>query len=124
MANPTGGPSADANATHASFFSERCFWDKLAKFGLTAGRELVVKVLTLYYAALDPDTPTWAKAIIVGALGYFIMPLDAIPDIIPIAGFSDDLASVAMAMGTVLPYIKTEHAEKARSLLGRWFPTT
>jgi uncharacterized membrane protein YkvA (DUF1232 family) len=55
------------------------------------GREVIEKALWLYYAAQQPNTPLWAKTAIYGALGYFISPIDAIPDITPVIGYADDL---------------------------------
>lgn len=60
-----------------------------------AGRKVIDKVLRLYYALQDKDTPIWAKSIIVGALAYFISPLDAIPDITPVVGYVDDWGAIS-----------------------------
>ena len=68
----------------------------------------------LYYCCLDGDTPVWAKTVIVSALGYFITPLDAIPDLMPGVGFADDLGAVALAMATVLAHVKPEHTAARR----------
>jgi uncharacterized membrane protein YkvA (DUF1232 family) len=65
----------------------------------------------------DPDTPMAAKGLIYGALGYFIMPLDAIPDITPIVGFSDDLTALATAITMVAMSIKDKHREEAEEKL-------
>ena len=102
-------------------FSEPSLWTKLGKYAVTAGKQVVEKVLTLYYCMLDRDTPAWAKAVIVGALGYFIMPLDAIPDLTPVAGYADDLGALAAAAGMVAIHIKPEHHKKAKEKLKQWF---
>ncbi len=102
-------------------YSETGLWDKLAKFAKSAGREVVEKALILFYAASDPDTPKKAKTIIFSALGYFILPLDAIPDITPILGFSDDLGALALALATVAAHIKPEHREAAKKKAIQWF---
>ena len=62
-------------------FSENRFWDKLKKYALLAGTEVVEKALLLYYAMQEEKAPAWAKATIAAALGYFIVPLDAIADL-------------------------------------------
>lgn len=93
--------------------SEESFWRKVTDFAKTAGKEVIVTALTSYYCAMDPDTPATAKAIIVGALGYFILPLDAIPDPTPVVGFSDDLGALVMAVTLVAAHIKPEHRKKA-----------
>jgi len=112
-------PSADHQ--FAPQFSDQNFWDKVLKYGKVAGAEVVQKALELYYAAQDPRTPTWAKTVIIGALGYFITPLDALPDVAPLVGFTDDLGVLAMAMATVATYITPEIRERARAKLKEWF---
>ncbi|MDF0535035.1 DUF1232 domain-containing protein [Shewanella yunxiaonensis] len=102
-------------------YSEQGFWDKLKGFAVKAGREVVENALLLYYAAQRNDTPKWAKTAIFGALAYFISPLDAIPDLTPIVGFSDDLGALAAAMAMVSMYIDDSVREEASSTLKRWF---
>ncbi len=102
-------------------FSDNKFWKKLKKFASAAGKQLVEKVLVLYYCLRDEDTPARAKAVIIGALGYFIVPLDAIADITPLIGFSDDLGAITAALGMVAAYIKPEHIKKAKEKLALWF---
>ena len=102
-------------------YSEDSFWEKVKNFALKAGKEVIEKVLILYYCLQDPDTPAWAKAAIIAALGYFISPIDAIPDLIPVVGFADDLGVLVAAMATVAVYIKEEHKEKAREKMKIWF---
>ena len=102
-------------------YSEKGFWEKLRGYALAAGREVVERALMLYYAAQNPETPAWAKSVIYGALAYFILPLDAIPDTIPLAGYSDDLGALALALTTVAAYVTPEVKEKARAKLRDWF---
>ena len=90
------------------------------KYAKSAGEEVLETALKLYYAATDPDTPTWARTTMFAALGYFIAPLDAIPDAIPAAGFSDDLGVLVAAAATVAANLKEEHSEKARETLKKW----
>ena len=73
-----------------------------------AGNPVIVRALVLYYCREDPDTPKWACLIIKGALVYFVMPIDAIPDFIPFTGFADDLAVLVLAMALVVIHIKPE----------------
>lgn len=105
----------------ADHYSDDDFWQKIKKFALKAGKEVIEKALWLYYAAQRPETPTWAKTIIFGALAYFILPLDAIPDVIPVAGYGDDLGALAAAIGMVSMYITAEIKEQAAQKLQRWF---
>ncbi len=102
-------------------YSEDGFWEKLKNFAVKAGSEIVEKALWLYYAAQDPATPAWAKTVIYGALGYFILPLDAIPDMLPGAGFSDDLGALAAAVATVAAYINDDVKAKAAKKMKDWF---
>lgn len=106
---------------YAERYGERLFRGKLRRFAQAAGRELVERALVLYYCLRDPDTPAWAKRVVAGALGYFVVPLDAIPDLTPVVGFSDDLGAIAAALATVALYVKKEHRARARSALARWF---
>jgi len=102
-------------------YSEESFWQKVTKYAKIAGKEVCEKALSLYYALGDKDTPLWAKSIIVGALAYFIMPFDAIPDAIPVAGYTDDLGVLAAAFAAVAVHIKSKHTEAAREKIKQWF---
>ena len=102
-------------------YSDESFWQKVKKYAKRAGEEVIEKALQLYYAAQDPDTPVWAKTVIYGALAYFIMPVDAIPDAIPVAGFTDDLGALAAALSTVAKFITPEIEKQARAKLRDWF---
>lgn len=102
-------------------YSEENFWKKVKKYAKVAGSEVIDKALRLYYAMMDKDTPAWAKSIIVGALAYFILPLDAIPDLIPVAGYADDLGAIAAALAMVSVHIKEEHIAAAKEKVEQWF---
>jgi len=69
------------------------------------GTRLVSTVLQLFYLAKSKDVPLWVKGTVIAALGYFIVVLDAIPDVTPIVGFVDDLGVLASALAVVAPYI-------------------
>jgi uncharacterized membrane protein YkvA (DUF1232 family) len=102
-------------------FSENGFWNKLKKYAKTAGREVVEKALLLYYAAQEEKAPRWAKATIAGALGYFIVPLDAIADITPAVGYADDLGVLALAIAAVATYINDDVRSKTAARIASWF---
>lgn len=102
-------------------YSENSFWDKVKKYAKVIGRPVLEKALQLYYAARAPETPTWAKTTIYSALAYFIWPLDAIPDAIPVVGYSDDLGVLAAALITVTTYVTPEIKEMASDKLKGWF---
>jgi uncharacterized membrane protein YkvA (DUF1232 family) len=107
-------------ADHSERYSESSFWRKTARVGRRAGREVLEKSLWLYFAMQKQDCPAWAKTAIVGALGYFILPIDAIPDFIPLLGFTDDLGVLAGAVATVAKQIDGEVKEKAEAKLKAW----
>jgi len=106
---------------HGNDFSNAGFWNKLLKFAKSAGKEVVEKALLLYFALQAPGTPAWAKTAIVGALGYFISPIDAIPDLTPVVGYSDDLGVLAIALSAVAKHITAEVKSQASSKLAEWF---
>lgn len=105
----------------AKAFSENGFWDKAKQYARVAGEAVLEPALKLYYSAQDPDTPAWARSTVYASLGYFITPLDAIPDLSPLIGYSDDLGVLVAATAAIAAYIKQEHADKARAKLDQWF---
>ena len=95
-------------------YSEESFWDKITGTIKSAGSELIFKALQLFYAMQNPECPIAIKAAIIAALGYFISPIDAIPDVIPFVGFADDLAAVGAALAMANMYINNEVIQKAK----------
>ena len=79
-------------AGYAGNYSDESFNHKVKRFGKKMGGKLLFNVYVLYYVLKSKDVPIKVKAEIIGALGYVIVPLDLIPDFIPVAGFADDLA--------------------------------
>lgn len=106
---------------YAKKYSESSFWEKIANHAKQAGREVVEKSLCIYYVTKKPDTPQWAKATAYGALGYFISPVDAIPDLTPFIGYSDDLGVLALSIATLAWYIDDDVKNKARQKTIEWF---
>jgi uncharacterized membrane protein YkvA (DUF1232 family) len=102
-------------------YSEESFWEKIKKFGKKAGYKVVYAALLLFYCLKDGNVPAWAKTVIIGSLAYFIVPVDAIPDLVPVAGFSDDLGSLVAALGIVAVYINEAIRQKAKAKLSEWF---
>ena len=102
-------------------YSEAGFWQKLNTFARKAGHNLVEKSLQLYYAAESPDTPTWARGVIFGALAYFVAPIDAIPDVTPGIGFADDLCVLIGAVSAVAAHITPEVKDQADKKMAKWF---
>ena len=100
--------------------SENSFWNKIKTVFKSAGREVIEKALWLYYAAQDPKVPLAAKTTIYTALAYFILPVDLIPDFLPM-GYTDDLGVLIAAVSTVSMYITEDVKQKANDTLRQWF---
>ena len=79
-------------------------------------KTLLQKGILLYVVLLDGDTPKWVKAIATAALAYLINPVDAIPDAIPVVGYSDDLAVIIAALASIKENIKAHHHEQATDI--------
>lgn len=101
-------------------YSDKSFWAKSKKAAKTAGAEVTRKALWLFYAAQAKGTPAWAKTVIYGALAYFILPIDAVPDVIPVAGYTDDLGAIAAALTTVSMYVDKDVKAQAEEKMKDW----
>ena len=95
----------------------RKFWRKLLREA--ANIPFLEEVLTAHYCAFDRHTPVYVKAVLVGAIVYFVVPDDLIPDYIPVIGYADDAAVIAGALKIMSSHIKPEHREAARRMLAR-----
>ena len=113
--------SAERAGEYAAEYDEASFRDKLRTAARNAGSAVVERALALRYVAVSAETPAWARECAHAALGYFIVPLDAIPDAAP-AGFCDDLAVLATALRAVAAYVtpalRARAARKARKVCG------
>lgn len=112
---------ADEPQDYAAKYSDDGFWQKLRSYALKAGAQAVEKALWLYYVLQKPNLPGWARATVIGALGYFIFPADAIPDFVPAVGYADDLGVLAAAVAAVAVHIDEEVRRKAREKMRQWF---
>ena len=92
-------------------------WPKLRR--AAAQIPFAADVLAIWYCARDPQTPTSAKAMIMAALAYFVLPVDAIPDFLPVIGYTDDAAVIAAVLAIVGRNLKPRHREAAKEALGR-----
>lgn len=106
---------------YESNYSEGAFWEKVKKIASRAGVKTVYYALVLYYTLTDPATPSRYKAVIMGALGYFILPFDLLPDLLPFAGLADDWAALVAAVAYVASAITPSIKEKARAKVNSWF---
>ena len=107
--------------SYANKFSPSDFVDKVARVAKRAGAKLVYAALILYYSLQSDKVSTTDKALIVGALGYMISPLDAVPDAIPIIGLTDDLTVLVFVLKKVWGNVEDEIKDKARQRLTKWF---
>ncbi|NLM52642.1 MAG: DUF1232 domain-containing protein [Firmicutes bacterium] len=102
-------------------YSEAKFWQKVKKFCATAGVKVVYAALLLFYTLQESSVPKKVKATIIGALGYFISPFDALIDLTPIVGYTDDLGVLLLALGVAALYINDHVKAKARKKLCELF---
>ena len=107
--------------SYQSNYSESGLWKKVKSVAKKAGIKTIYMVLLLHYVLKSPDVPLEDKAKIYGALGYFILPIDLIPDFIPVVGYSDDVAALAFALHAVWKNVKPEIKEQAQRKLREWF---
>jgi len=106
--------TSDYLVKHPKEYSEKNFWNKIKKVATNVGGKVIYATLLLYYTMQKPSVPPWAKTVIVGALGYFILPFDAIPDLVPVGGYVDDLGALAIALSSVAIHIDKDVKIKAR----------
>ena len=102
-------------------YSEEGLWDKVTDKVQAAGIGLIYKALQLYYAAQNPACPAKVKAGIYAALGYFILPLDIIPDFTPVVGYSDDVLAVGGALMMAQMYIDDSVQRQAKDRIQSLF---
>jgi uncharacterized membrane protein YkvA (DUF1232 family) len=93
------------------------FWPKLKRVARRV--PFVDELLAAYYCTIDPKTPLQAKAILMGALAYFVLPVDVIPDFIIGFGYTDDATVLYAAIRSVARYVTEDHRAKARETLKR-----
>lgn len=114
--------TSNENSQYEKSYSEGALWDKIVKFASVAGIKAIYAVLLLFYTLKKPNIPTKLKSIILGALGYFIVPFDIVPDFIPVAGYGDDIGVVIAALIAISFFIDDDTRAKAKAKLSEWFP--
>ncbi|KEK25415.1 YkvA family protein [Bacillus gaemokensis] len=102
-------------------FSVEAFWTKVKQVAKQAGQSVIYASLLLFYVIQRPDVPKRVKATIIGALAYFIAPIDAIPDFIAGIGYTDDLGALTAALLQASMYVNEDVKEKAQVKLADWF---
>ncbi len=95
----------------------RAFWPKAKR--VAAKLPFAQDLLAAYYCAFDHSTPLQVKAALLGALAYFVLPADAMPDILPLLGYTDDALVLVTALRMVSGHVRDEHREAARQALAR-----
>ncbi len=107
--------------SYSNKFTASDFIEKISRIAKRAGAKLVYAAFILYYTLQSEKISVKDKAIIIGALGYLISPLDVIPDAIPIAGLGDDLAVLVYVLNKVWGNVSEDVKEKAKAKLHKWF---
>ena len=108
----------DAEVIDSSVIDESIFRKVLLK----AGRTIAKPALEAFEMILDPLTPPQARVSLIAALTYLIMPIDLMPDFIPVAGFSDDLVAITAVISLWNQYMSPSIRDRARRKLDEWFP--
>jgi uncharacterized membrane protein YkvA (DUF1232 family) len=108
---------ADGDVARQQERVRRGFWSKAKR--VAAKLPFAEDLLTAYYCAFDRETPREVQAALIGALAYFVLPFDIIPDMLPVLGYTDDAAVLATAIRLVAKHIRPEHRAAARRALAR-----
>ena len=105
-------------------YSDATFGEKLKHVAKVAGKKVIYLALLLHYMLKSDTVPLKAKLILSAALGYFILPIDFIPDFAPLVGFTDDLGVLALIIRQMAVYVTPEIRTQAREHLRKWFGET
>ena len=95
-------------------YDEDGFWHKVRRVAAQVGAKVLYPALQLYFLMQSKEVPVKAKTLIIGALGYLILPADLIPDFIPVMGFTDDLTAIMLVLRTVGQYVTPEIDRQAK----------
>lgn len=108
---------------YSAYYNPASLFAKIGKVAKKIGVKAVHTVLILYYATLDKRLPLKDRALVIAALGYFIVPIDLIPDALP-GGFADDTAALVFILKHIWNNLSQETFDKAKRQLAEWFPDT
>ena len=106
---------------YTSYFTDGEFWEKLKKIAKKVGLKTTSYALILYYVLKKDEVPMSDKALITGCLGYFIIPIDLIPDLAPVLGYTDDVAGMLFAVKRCMRQVDNEVKENVTNKLVSWF---
>lgn len=109
---------------YSRHYDDHSLWNKIKSAALKAGRKVIYNVLLLYYVLTDATIPLKHKRLIIGVLGYFILPIDIIPDILPGTGFADDLLALLYVVKVLHDSITPAIKAKAEAKCNEYFKTT
>lgn len=109
------------NTDYSKYYNEKSLWQKIKKYSKAAGSKVIYGVLLLYYTMNEKSVGLKTKIYIAASLGYFILPTDAIFDLTPIIGYSDDLGVLIFALTQIASAITPQAKEKARAKISEWF---
>lgn len=109
------------NTDYSKYYNEKSLWQKIKKYSKAAGSKVIYGVLLLYYTMNEKSVGLKTKIYIAASLGYFILPTDAIFDLTPIIGYSDDLGVLIFALTQIASAITPQAKEKARAKINEWF---
>lgn len=102
-------------------YSDETFFRKLKRYAKIVGAKVVYPAMLLHYLLKSDEVPLRIKLILTAALGYFILPIDFIPDFAPLIGFSDDLGVLLLVLKQLASYVTPEIKKQAREQLNKWF---
>lgn len=108
---------------YSSYFSQSEMWNKIKNSAQKAGIKVIYAALLLYYASTDKSISILNKTKIYGALGYFILPIDLLPDFTPILGYTDDMTALLCCLKAIWVNLTPEIKEIAKNKLQEWFET-
>lgn len=114
-------PNKEQIERSSKYYSEDGLWEKMSSVAKTAGVKVIYMSLLLFYTVISPHTSIMYRSIIFGALGYFILPIDLVPDFLPVIGYTDDIAALAAAISSVSASITPTIRTKAKKQLHQWF---
>lgn len=108
---------------YGTYYSDNRFWKKVERIAKKVGATVLLPVFSLYYMLQDEKVSLQHKAYIVGALGYFILPIDLIPDgLLPVIGFTDDIAVMTLVLklvdSSITPEIKARANQRVAEITG------
>lgn len=109
------------NKKYSQYFSDSSFWKKIKKIGKRAGLLPICYALALYYVLIKDKTPYSDKTMIIATLGYFILPMDIIPDFLLPSGYTDDLGLLVITLKKVRDNIDDEVIKNIHQALNKWF---